>query len=131
MTKAAGTFDLASWDENTYEELDAGSKLTMAAVTQKFEGDIAGEGAARWLMFYHDDGTAHFVGLQRVTGSIGKRAGSFVLETTGDFDGKTAKWDASVVRGSATGELEDLAGTGSFGAPKGPKASFELEYRFE
>ena len=42
MTKAAGTFDLASWEENTYQDLDAGSKLTMAAVTQKFEGDIAG-----------------------------------------------------------------------------------------
>jgi hypothetical protein len=131
MTKAAGTFELASWDESSYEDFEAGSKLTLAAVTQKFDGDIAGEGAARWLMFYRDDGTAHFVGLQRVSGSIGKRAGSFVLETTGDFDGKTAKWDASVVRGSATGELEGLTGRGSFGAPKGPKASFELDYRFE
>ncbi len=129
MTKASGTFDVASWDEKSYQDLDGGSKLTLASVTQKFDGDIAGEGAARWLMFYRDDGTARFVGLQRVSAKLGKHTGTFVLETAGDFDGKTATWDASVVPGSATGELEGLTGKGTFGAPHGPTASFELDYK--
>jgi hypothetical protein len=128
MTKASGTFDVASWDEKSYQDLDGGSKLTLASVTQKFGGDIVGEGAARWLMFYRDDGTARFVGLQRVTGTIGTRTGTFVLETAGDFDGKTATWNALVVPGSATGQLEGLSGKGTFGAPHGPTASFELQY---
>jgi hypothetical protein len=131
MTKASGTFELASWDEKSYQDLDGGSKLTLASVTQKFDGDVTGEGAARWLMFYRDDGTARFVGLQRVVGGIGSRSGSFVLETAGSFDGKAATWDATVVPGSGTGALEGLTGSGSFGAPKGPKASFDLDYRFE
>lgn len=131
MTKAKGSFELASWDEKTYEDLGGGAKLTRASVTQTFEGDIEGDGAVQWLMAYRRDGTARFVGLQRVSGSIGKRKGSFVLETTGDFDGKMATWEASVVPGSATGNLEGLAGRGTFGAPHGPKASFEVEYHFE
>ena len=128
MTEARGTFELASWKEETYEELGDGAKLTRASVTQKFEGDIEGDGAVEWLMAYRPDGTAHFVGLQRVRGSVGGRTGVFVLETSGDFDGQTATWTASVVAGSATEELAGLAGDGTFGAPHGPNALYELSY---
>ncbi len=128
MTTARGSFELASWNEETYEDLGDGAKLTRASVTQRFDGDIEGDGAVEWLMVYRTDGTAHFVGLQRIRGAVGDRRGAFVLETSGDFDGKTATWTASVVPGSGTEELTGLAGTGSFGAPHGPKAEFELSY---
>jgi hypothetical protein len=131
MTKAHGSFELASWAEDTYEDLGSGAKLTRASVTQTFEGDIEGDGAVEWLMAYRTNGTAHFVGLQRVRGSIGGRRGTFVLEAIGEFDGQMATWEGSVVRGTATGELAGLSGHASFGAPHGPKASFELEYSFE
>jgi hypothetical protein len=131
MVKATGSFELASWDEETYEELEDGGKLTRASVTQQFSGDVEGDGAVQWLMAYRPDGTAHFVGFQRVRGAIGDRKGTFVLETIGDFDGKLATWRATVVPGSASGDLEGLTGTGEFGAPHGPKATFELEYTFE
>jgi len=130
MTKANGTFELASWDEETYEEISGGGRLTRAHVRQRFDGDIVGDGAVQWLMAYRPDGTAHFVGMQRVDGSIGERHGSFVLETSGDFDGKTATWHGRVISGTATGDLNGLAGDAVFGAPKGPKATFELEYTF-
>jgi len=130
MTKASGTFELQSWDEEPYEELDDGGKLTRASVTQAFEGAVVGDGAVQWLMVYRPDGTAHFVGLQRVRGTIEDRKGAFVLETAGDFDGKAATWTAQVVRGSGSGDLEGLTGTATFGAPHGSKASFDFEYEF-
>jgi hypothetical protein len=131
MTKATGSFELASWDEDTYEEMDDGAKLTRASVTQTFSGDVAGEGAAQWLMAYRPDGTAHFVGLQSITGTIADRKGTVVLETIGDFDGKVAKWAATVVPGSASGDLEGLTGTGSFEAPMGSSASFDLDFTLQ
>ena len=131
MTKASGSFELTSWDEEQYEELDSGAKLTRASVTQTFTGAIEGDGAVQWLMSYRPDGTAHFVGLQRVRGTIEDRKGVFVLETIGDFDGKAANWGAQVVRGSASGDLEGLTGSATFGAPHGSKASFDFEYEFE
>jgi hypothetical protein len=131
MAKAKGSFELASWNEDTYQELSGGAKLTRAAVTQTFVGDITGEGTVQWLMAYRTDGTARFLGLQLVEGSIGERRGSFVLETTGDFDGKMATWKADVIAGSGTGDLGGLVGHGTFGAVHGPKATFELDYKFE
>ena len=126
MTTINGSFKVASWDENAYEERE-GRRLTRASVTQHFEGDIAGEGTAEWLMAYQPNGTARFVGLQLVDGEVGGRRGTFVLETAGEFDGAVARWEASVVSGSATGELAELSGRGRFEAPFGSQASYELE----
>ena len=53
--------------------------------------------------------------------------GTFVLETAGEFDGRVARWEASVVAGSSTGELPELSGGGTFEAPLGSEASYELE----
>jgi hypothetical protein len=128
MKKAKGSFTLASWNEETYDEIGDGAKLTRAAVTQTFEGDVSGNGAVEWLMSYRTDGTARFVGLQRVDGTVGDRKGTFVLETSGDFDGKMAKWKAVIIPGTATGDLEGITGRGRFGAPRGPEATFVLDY---
>jgi hypothetical protein len=126
MAKINGSFTVASWDESAYAERE-GRRLTRASVTQQFKGDIAGEGSAEWLMAYQADGTARFVGLQLVDGEVAGRRGTFVLETTGEFDGTMARWEAGVVSGSSTGELTELTGGGRFEAPHGSAASYELE----
>jgi hypothetical protein len=59
---------------------------------------------------------------------IGDRKGSFVLETVGEFDGAEARWSATVIAGSGTGDLEDLSGSGTFRAPHGSTAEFDLDY---
>jgi hypothetical protein len=100
-------------------------------VAQRFSGDLDGEGSVEWLMYYAEDGTARFVGLQRFSGRLGDRSGSFVLETQGTFDGGKAEGSWSVVPRSGTDELRGITGTGSFAAPHGPKADIELRYDFE
>jgi Protein of unknown function (DUF3224) len=127
LQRITGSFENTSWNEDTVEELDDGAKLTRATVTQDFSGDLEGEGAAEWLMAYRSDGTAHFVGLQRVRGSLGDRDGTFVLETIGEFDGKVASWNATVVPRSGTSGLDGLSGGGSFQAPMGSTATFDME----
>jgi Protein of unknown function (DUF3224) len=59
---------------------------------------------------------------------IGERRGNFVLTSNGSFDGKVAAGEMRVVEGSGSGELEGIAGTGSFSAPLGSEARVELEY---
>ena len=129
MSKTAqGTFEIKDWDEKTYQELDGGGKLTEAKVTQKFTGDIEGEGSVIWLMAYTDPKTATFVGIQRVVGSIGGKKGSFLIVTNGVFDGKTAQGDWSLIEGSGTDDLEGISGEGTFGAPHGSTAEYEIDY---
>jgi hypothetical protein len=126
--RAKGIFEIVAWDEKTYQELEGGGKLTEAKVTQNFTGDIQGEGSVIWLMAYLDEKTARFVGLQRVVASVGGKKGSFLLETTGDFDGETAKGDWSVIPDSGTDQLAGIEGEGTFKAPHGSKAEYELDY---
>ena len=128
MAEAKGSFEVVSWNEATYEERGDSGKLTRAEVAQKFSGDIAGEGLAQWLMVYRPDGTAYFVGLQHVTGTVGGRGGSLVLETTGEFDGVEARWQAKVIPGTGTEDLAGLRGEGTFAAPHGSTATFTLNY---
>jgi len=128
-THAAGQFKIESWDEQPLHE--DGAKLTRASVEQAFSGDIEGEGAVEWLMCYREDETADFVGLQRVAGQIGDRAGSVVFQTVGTFDGTEARGEWTVVPGSGSGDLRGLRGKGGFSAPHGSPASVTLDYDFE
>jgi Protein of unknown function (DUF3224) len=130
-THAQGKFEVQSWEENAYLELESGAKLTRASVGQAFTGDLEGEGAVEWLMCYREDKTADFVGLQRFVGRIGSRSGSFVMKTQGGFDGSEAKGQLDVVAGSGTEELGGITGTGAFAAPLGSTASVDLDYDFK
>jgi Protein of unknown function (DUF3224) len=132
MNRAASTFKIEGWDENPFAEIEGGAKVTQASVKQALSGDIEGEGTVEWLMCYRPDETADFVGLERISGQLGERSGSFVLlQTDGTFDGQEAKGSLSVVPGSGTGELRGLRGTGEFSAPRGGDTSMTLDYDFE
>ncbi len=126
---ATGTFKIESWEEEAYLEDEGGGKLTRASVKQTFTGDIEGEGSVEWLMCYRPDQTADFVGLQRVSGRVGDRSGSFVLQSNGVFDGTEAKADLSVVDGSGTDGLRGLTGRGEFHAPvSGGEPTVSVDY---
>jgi hypothetical protein len=131
MSTLTGTFELASWDEQTVQELQGERKLTRAVVTQTFTGDLQGKGAVEWLMCYSEDGTARFVGMQRIDGSVDDRSGSVVLETVGEFDGSTAAGTWTVIPGSATSGLAGISGGGRFEAPHGPTATYTMDVEFD
>jgi uncharacterized protein DUF3224 len=130
MANATGTFEITSWDEDTYHEVEGEVTLTRASGAQRFTGDIEGEGSVQWLMCYSADGAARFVGMQRIEGSIGERTGSFVVEAAGDHDGRQSKGAWTVIAGSGAGGLSGISGEGTFEAPGGPEASFSLQYEF-
>ena len=128
MTHAAGTFTVASWDESTYQELADGAKLTKASVAFTLDGDIAGQASWEAVMCYRSDGTAAYTGLQRVEGTVGGAAGSFVLQADGEFAEGEARSRWTVVPGSGTGALSGLTGSGSAVASATPPGSFEFDY---
>jgi hypothetical protein len=69
-------------------------------------------------MVYPGDGSAKFVGLERVVGRLGDRWGSFVLEHSGTFEGGVAEASWSVVPGSGTGEPRGLRGARAASPPR-------------
>ena len=125
---ANARFTIKSWDEKPYSEGPDQPKLTKASVAKTYTGDIDGEAQVEYLMIYRSDGTASFVGLERFVGRLVGKAGSFVLQRTGVFEGGQAKESYLVVPGSATGELSGLAGEGNSSVGHGAEYPFTLAY---
>jgi hypothetical protein len=125
---ANARFTIGSWDEKPYSVGPDMPKLTRASVTKSYTGDIEGEGQVEYLMMYRGDGSASFVGLERVVGRIAGKAGAFVLQRTGVFESGQAKESYSVIPGSATGELRGLQGEGRSALGHGTKYPFTLSY---
>jgi hypothetical protein len=129
MKKTANArFAIKSWDEKPYSEGQGLPRLTRASVMKTFTGDIEGEGRVEYLMMYRSDGSAAFVGLERVVGRVGGKSGSFVLQRSGVFESGQAKESYSVIPGSATGELQGLRGDGSSAVGHGMEHPFSLSY---
>ncbi len=131
LKQALATFQIKTWDETPYDQIAGGTKLTRAKVTRSFHGDIEGESTVEYLMFYREDGTANFVGLERITGQLGGRAGTFVLEHTGTYTGGISKIALNVVPGSGTGELRGLSGAGSSTPGHETDYALTLDYAFD
>jgi len=131
MKKTANArFAITTWDEQPYSEGPDLPKLTRATVKKTFTGDIEGEGQVDYLMMYRSDGTATFLGLERVTGKVGGKTGTFVLQRTGVFEDGQAKESYAVVPGSATGELRGLVGEGMSSVGHGMEHPFTLNYQY-
>jgi hypothetical protein len=75
-THAKATFDVKAWDEKPYNEMNGLPKLTRVSATKSYQGDITGEGKLEYLMMYRDDGSASFLGLERVV-AVARGALSF------------------------------------------------------
>ena len=132
MKKTANArFSIKSWDEKPYSEGKDLPKMTRASVDKTFTGDIDGEGHVEYVMMYRSDGTAAFVGLERITGRIAGRNGSFVLQRTGVFEDGQAKESYFVVTGSGTGELRGLRGEGTSSVGHAADYPFALNYELD
>jgi Protein of unknown function (DUF3224) len=128
---AHARFAIKNWEERPYSEGKDLPRLTRASVAKTFTGDIEGDGQVEYLMMYRDDGSATFVGLERIVGRIGGKTGSVVLQRTGVFEGGQAKETYSVVPGSATGELRGLRGDGTSAVGHGMEHPFVLDYELD
>jgi Protein of unknown function (DUF3224) len=128
---AVGSIEMKSWDERPFAETEGAPKLARANGSDLYHGDIEGEATFEYLMMYHDDGTATYVGLERVVGRLGDRQGSFVLQISGVFEGGAVKATWFVVNGSGTGDLRGLRGTGELIWQDAQHSSVALDYDFD
>ena len=132
MTNTANCrFAIKSWDEKPFSEGPDLPKLTRASVTKTYTGDIEGEGHVEYLMMYRSDGSATFVGLERIVGRLAGKSGSWVLQRAGVFEGGQAKESYSVVAGSGSGDLRRLRGEGTSSVGHDTDYPFVLMYALD
>ncbi len=118
--KATCRFDVASWNEEAYVDIDgegttAGETyyprrgLTQARVGYTYTGDVDGSSTLAYLIGYQPDG-GPVLGLEQFTGSVDGHEGSCVFLHTGHQDAGSVTAHLEVVPGLGTGGLEGLRG---------------------
>jgi hypothetical protein len=123
-------FKHSVWEEKPFDEIGGGAKLTRCHVKQQYTGDMKGDSTIEYIMAYTTLGTASFVGLERFTGSLGDKSGSFVFQHVGKFENGEAKSSFTVVEGSNTGDLASLRGSGSYAVKHGEDPVVNFNYSF-
>jgi hypothetical protein len=79
-------------------------------------------------MAYAEDGSATFVGLERINGTVAGRSGTLVVQHLGTYQDGAATAELAAVAGWGGGELAGVTGTGDFRAD--PAGTVRLELVF-
>lgn len=124
-SEITATFEIKAWDEQPFDEAVGVAKLTRASVAKEYAGDVDGTSATEWLVAYHPDKSAVFVGVERIRGTIGGRKGSLVLQHVGTFEDGAAKAKLSVVSG--TDELKGATGSGELAADPSGRITLRVD----
>jgi hypothetical protein len=109
----------------------AGPALMELRISETFSGDLDGEVTARALRVVRNNQSSSFVGLNRFSGRLGEREGTFVLQATGIVENGKIKATWFVVPGSGTDDLRGLRGEGGFEGDYAKGSSATLDYWFE
>jgi len=98
------------------------------ALDKQFHGDLEATGKGQMLAAGTDvPGSAGYVALERVSGTLHGRHGTFALQHSGTMARGAPQLSITVVPDSATGELLGLAGKLAITIADG-KHSYDFEY---
>ena len=128
---AKAEFKITNGREEAFSEGTAGARLTSGKYNMVYSGEMEAESVLMELKNYSDKNTATIYGLERITGSIHHKKGSFVLEHIGKFENGIIRSRRTVVPGSANGALEGLRGEINFYSGASHEFSVVLKYHFE
>lgn len=128
MNRASGTFEVKLapvGDDSTPE----GPNLGRLSIDKVFTGDL--DGVSKGEMITAAGVTvkesAAYSAVERVTGTLGGKKGSFALQHTGVMDRGKPSLNITVVPDSATGELTGLTGKMDI-IIEGKKHSYVFDY---
>ncbi|MFV0625084.1 DUF3224 domain-containing protein [Sphingomonas sp. ac-8] len=106
-TEARGAFDVTVTPASGADAPTA--RMTLA---KTFHGPLEATGAGEMLAVQTDTpGSAGYVAMERVTGTLDGRDGSFVLQHSGTMDRGAPTLSVTVVPDSGTGQLSGITGT--------------------
>jgi Protein of unknown function (DUF3224) len=110
MTHATGTFEV-KLDAQASDTEAGGEGLGRMLLDKQFHGDL--EATSKGTMLSASTsvkGSAGYVAIELVKGSLRGRAGTFVLQHSGTMTRGVPQLSVSVVPDSGTGQLEGLVG---------------------
>jgi len=122
---ASGTFEVKLTPQPGDEQAPGVGRM---AIDKQFHGDLEAVSRGQMLTAVTSvKGSAGYVAIEQVTGSLHGRSGAFVLQHSGTMTRGTPQLIVSVVPDSGSGQLAGLAGTLNITIAEG-KHSYDFEY---
>ena len=122
---ASGTFEVKLTPQPGDEQAPGVGRM---AIDKQFHGDLEAVSRGQMLTAVTSvKGSAGYVAIEQVTGSLHGRSGAFVLQHSGTMTRGTPQLIVSVVPDSGSGQLAGLAGTLTITIAEG-KHSYDFEY---
>jgi hypothetical protein len=113
------------------EDKTEGTMLGRLSIDKQFRGDLAGSSRGEMLSAGTPvKGSAGYVAIERVTGTLHGRRGTFVLQHSGVMTRGEPQLVVTVVPDSGTDQLEGLAGTMTIVVEPG-RHGYDMTYSLE
>jgi hypothetical protein len=126
-TRATGTFDVKLHPQ-PLSDPGADATLGRLSIDKQFHGDLKGSSKGEMLSAGTAvKGSAGYVAIERVTGTLDNRPGSFVLQHSGTMTRGEPALSVTVVPDSGTGQLTGLTGRMAIKIDGGVH-SYEFDY---
>jgi len=108
--RVRGTFEVKLTPQSLADP--AATTLGRFSIAKRYDGDLEAEATGEMLTASGTvSGSAVYVAVERVSGALSGRRGSFALHHTGIMDRGAARLTITVVPDSGTGDLAGLSGT--------------------
>ena len=128
-TRAAGTFNVKITPQPPVGD-PADATHGRMTIDKTFDGDLQGTSKGEMLAAgTADKGSAGYVAMEKVSGTLAGKGGTFILQHSGTMNRGEATLSVTVVPDSGTGELSGLAGRMNIIIADG-KHSYEFDYSF-
>jgi hypothetical protein len=126
--QATGTFDVKLAPQQSTSETTPDPTRGRMSIDKQFHGALEGRSAGEMLTGGNPaSGSAGYVAVERVTGTLDGKRGSFLLQHSGTMNGGKLSLTITVIPGSGTGELEGISGSMTIVIAEG-KHSYTFDY---
>ena len=127
-SRATGAFEVKLTPQA--EDKNEGGALGRLSIDKQFHGDLEATSKGEMLTAGTDvEGSAGYVAIERISGTLHGRSGTFVLQHSGTMTRGAPQLTISVVPDSGTGQLLGLAGKMTILIDDG-KHSYNFDYTF-
>jgi hypothetical protein len=127
MNHASGTFEVKVIPQEPDEKV-GDPTVSRMSIDKQFRGDLEASSKGQMLTAGTDvKGSAGYVAIERVSGTLHGHSGTFALQHSGTMTRGDAQLSINVVPDSGTGELVGLAGKMTINISDG-KHLYDFEY---
>jgi hypothetical protein len=131
MTKhAAGSFDVKVTPQKPDNKEAEAANFGRMSLDKQFHGDLDATSKGEMIGAMTEvKGSAGYVAMERVTGTLDGRTGTFILQHGGTMQGGAQQLTITVVPDSGTGGLAGITGSMSIIIKEGGKHFYEFDYQ--